>query len=318
MKAKYKFPISGEIKLDPSHMIPVKAHGYVYEFIIDDRCVITHIEVTVPVEEQWYPKFVNTGPNRHQFITDSHILNLVQKNLRGVEALMSVWGLKYIDKRNFEINWLPETEEEEGKLHVKEFSAKFERMSIEDTPALSFDLAARAIIKSRDGAKESVVSNFYRKGEVDMENQEFIDAIYDFYFILESRFGDGKWRGDQIKQKLKCSDKLKEAFSHAEAESIPELLNTGLLAKRSKNKAYKSYDDFIDYIVDLRGKLHHHSGKNSKAWDPNKPEDYELEAIYLHAICNYLIFHITWKHIDEESVRRDYENQRSEFLRKDA
>lgn len=318
MKAKYKFPISGEVKLDPRQMLPIKEHGYVYEFLIDERCIVTHIEVTVPVEEQWYPQLVMTGPRHHQLITDNPVLHFVQRNLRGIEALMSIWGLKYIDRRNFEICWLPESQEEEEKLQIRNFSVKSERISIEDVPPLSFDLAARAIIKSWDGEKESVISSFYRKGVADMENQDYIDAIYDFYLILESKFGDGKWRSKQVKQKLKCSDKLKEAFDHAVSKSLTGLLNRELLAKIETKNAYKNYDDFIDYIVDLRGELHHHSEKNRKAWNPNKPEDYELEAVYLHAICNHIIFHMTWNHIDVESVKQEYENQCSEFLRKHA
>lgn len=316
MKAKYKFPVSGEVKLEPSQMFPIKEHGYVYEFIIDERCIITHIEVTVPVEDPWYPKLVKNGPNHHQLITKNPALYFVQRNLRGIEALMSVWGLKYIDKRNFEVYWFPETQEEEKRLHIKNFSVKSERMRIEDVPPLSFDLAARAIIKSWDGAKESIISGFFRKGTTDMESREYIDAIYDFYLILESRFCDGKWRGNQVKEKLKSSNEIKEAFDHALKNSLHGLLNRKLLLKREENTAYKNYYDFIDYIVDLRGELHHHSEKNKKAWNPNKPEDYELEAIYLHAICNHIIFHMTWKYIDEESVKQDYENQCTEFLKK--
>ncbi|TDP26052.1 hypothetical protein DEU29_1581, partial [Idiomarina aquatica] len=58
-------------------MFPIKERGYVYEFLIDERCIITHIEVTVPVEEQWYPKLVRTGPKHHQLITDNPALYFV-------------------------------------------------------------------------------------------------------------------------------------------------------------------------------------------------------------------------------------------------
>ncbi|EOU2547393.1 hypothetical protein ACWOQH_000699 [Vibrio parahaemolyticus] len=316
MKAKYKFPIYGEIKLEPNQMLPIKETGYIYEFVIDERCIVTHIEVTVPVQEQWYPKLVKTAPNYHQLITDNPAFYFVHRNLRGIEVLMSLWGLKYIDKRNFDITWLPETQEEEIKLNIKNFSIKSERISIEDIEPLPFDLAARAIIKSWDGAEESVIASFYRKGTIDMESQDYIDAIYDFYLILESRFGDGKWRGKQIKQILKCSNELKEAFKHATTKSLNGSLSRKLLDKRDTNKAYKHYEDFIDHIVDLRGQLHHHSEKNKRSWNPNKQEDYELDARYLHAICNHIIFNMTWRHIDEESVKLDYENQCAEFIAK--
>ena len=105
---------------------------------------------------------------------------------------MSIWGLHSIDKRNFEVVWLPESSEEKENLKLSSFSTKSERMSLDEVPPLSFDLIARAVINSWDGAKESVITSFSRKSTIDMDAQEYIDAIYDFYIILETRFGDEK------------------------------------------------------------------------------------------------------------------------------
>ncbi|WP_448249864.1 hypothetical protein [Thalassotalea agariperforans] len=318
MKAKYKFSISGEVKLDPKQMLPIYEKGYCYSFLLDERSVATHIEVTIPVEEKYYPNIVKTSQNRHELNINNPALHFIQRNLRGIEALMSVWGLQSIDKRNFEVVWLPESADEKEKLKLFNFSTRSERMSLDEIPPLSFDLVARAVITSWDGAKESVITSFYRKGTIDMEAQEYIDAIYDFYMILETRFGDGKWRGNQVKQKLKSSAELKQAFTHAKEHSLEGLLNVELRKQKQSIDVYDSYEKFIDYIVDLRGTLHHHSEKNPKAWDPSKPEKYELDAVYLHAICNHIIFKVTRDYIDDESVKLDYERQCNDFLSKYA
>lgn len=203
MKAKYKFPIEGEVKLDPRQMLPIKDGAFIYEFLLDSRNVATHIEVTVPVSEEWYPRMVTIKENHHQLVTDNPALGFVQRNLRGIESLMSIWGLKSIDRKTYDVKWLPENDQERDKLKINNLSVKSERMNIEEMPPVSYDLAARAIINSWDGAHISVVTGFYRKGCSDIENNDYIDAIYDFYLILETCFCDGKWRGNEVKKTAK-------------------------------------------------------------------------------------------------------------------
>lgn len=317
MKAKYTFQVFGEVKLDKKQMLPISAENLYFEFGLDDRNVVTYIEVVIPVEEEYFPRLVKTGPNRHSLVVgDNPLLFNVLRHLKGIEALMSNWGLRAIDKKNYKIVWLPENESEREKLDINNFSSRDTRMSVEEMEPLPFDILARSVISSWDGADEAIVTSFFRKGVADMEAQEYIDAIYDFYMILETRFCDGKWRGNQVKQKLKSSKVLEKAFNDAVQVSLVGALNQELKLQQSSNAKYTDFEAFFDYIVDLRGRLHHHSEKNPKAWDPNKPGVYQLEAVYLHAICNNIILGITWDYVDSELARSSYEKQCRDFIAK--
>lgn len=311
MKAKYKFQIEGEVKLDPNQMLPIKDGAFNYEFLLDSRNVATHIEVTVPVSEEWYPKMLTIKDNYHQLVMDNPALRFALRNLKGIESLMSIWGLKSIDRRTYEIKWFPESQLEKDKLKINNFSVKSEKMSIEEIPPLSYDLAARSIISSWDGANISVVTGFYRKGCSDIENGEYIDAIYDFYLILETCYCEGKWRGNEVKKRLKASNPVMDAFNST--------IQNALLTQRQKESVrlrveFHSFEGFIDHIVDVRGQLHHHSEKNLKAWDPNRPEDFDLEAIYLHSICYHLIFNKIWEYIDKPEVKDSYNSQCRDYI----
>lgn len=88
--------------------------------------------------------------------------------------------------------------------------------------------------------------------------------------------------------------------------------------KIAARKEFNNFEEFIDHIVDVRGQLHHHSEKNPKAWNPNHPEDFDLEAIYLHSICYKIIFNKIWQYIDKPEVKDNYNNQCQEFINNHA
>lgn len=319
MKARYRFSVEGLLKLDPKQMLPISDNGFVYEFVLNDLNMVTHIQVTVPVAEEWYPKYYEDSSGRSVLDTTNPALNFIHRNLKGIEALMSIWSLKSIDKNSYDIKWLPENAEEKQKLLVSSQSFKAEKQNPEDIEPLSYDFVARSVISSWAGAKLSTITGFYRKGTFDIYDGEFIDSIYDFYMILESLYGDGKWRGKDVKRNLKATEELKNAFYEV-TNNLGHYLRPKLLNQYNNHEHYSTglFEDAIDHFVDLRGSLHHHSEKNPNAWDPNKPENYELDALILFALCGKIIFKKIWLFIDDESVKEQYNKQCSEFLAKYA
>ena len=49
----------------------------------------------------------------------------------------------------------------------------------------------------------------------------------------------------------------------------------------------------VKEIVELRGALRHHSLKHPNRWDPNKQEDYGVEASFLGSVCMGVAFPFT-------------------------
>ncbi|MCG9550271.1 hypothetical protein L1D27_17890 [Vibrio harveyi] len=313
MKAVYTFPITGLVKVQPEEIFPVKAYGAEYTFVYDKDCLVTHVRVSINVQREWYPRLYKRQDGITSIDVSNPVIGFIKRNLKGFESLMSIWSLESIDTSQYEVEWFPENAKEESELVIKKHKVSVDSMPVDEMEHLPFSYIARSVINSWDGADISTATNFYRRGCADIKNGQYIDAIYDFYLILESSYGDGKWRGKDIKLKLKGSSDLRTYYMDI-ITNIDKYASAPDAVAFKKHHVYglRSYDKVIDHWVDLRGALHHHSEKNPKAWDPNNPEEYKLDALILFALCNTLIFKKTWQYLDDEKTVAELIKQSSD------
>lgn len=290
MKCKYTFKIEGEIKPALDYKIPLR--GYLYDFILEDG-FITHICVTVPnYNESYLPKVTNHTEGKVK--ASIHIpldpyLWGIQEELRTLQGLLSLFGLKSISIDNPKIEWIPESEQEKTRLQL--FGAGPITYSKNKLPArpLPHDILVGALIASKETWEARSIEiplNFYRKGTHDIFERRYIEAIYDFYFVLETLYGDGKFKKNAIIEKFTQSAELRESIKKALDTPDHEMLGDKKLSQIYKQKiASKSIEEIIAYIVELRGFLHHHTIKNKRIWHPDNHNEYKVEALFLLTVC---------------------------------
>lgn len=133
----------------------------------------------------------------------------------------------------------------------------------------------------------------------------FISAYYDFYFLLETLYGNGKTKNDAVKTEFKKSPEIRTAaenFLALRHEDYPNAeTRKALMAKFS---GY-SVDTLIEYIVKQRGFFHHHTARKQNIWHPAHEEEYENDALMLQDIALQVLTHETFKLFETESVQRD-------------
>lgn len=78
--------------------------------------------------------------------------------------------------------------------------------------SVPFDVVARMMLAARDAEKIEMALSFYRKGTVDFHEQRYLESMYDFYFMLESAFGEGKTKNYQVKKAFMESVALRECI----------------------------------------------------------------------------------------------------------
>ena len=61
--------------------------------------------------------------------------------------------------------------------------------------------------------------SFWREGSNDFEEGHFINAFYNFYFVLEGMYADGKFKTDPVVAEFKKSAELRQ--------SLGRFVNTG-------------------------------------------------------------------------------------------
>lgn len=307
MKCKYTFPVKWRSRLKERLVIP--ARGWSYEFVADDITdVITHITVTVGIHEDHWPEVKHTPGGRVSATMDTKLVHLpfIKKELLAIQGAMSVFGLKAIDFNSLSIEWIPETADEDNKLAIRNFSAKREGVPDADTAYCDFDILARAVIASHRLMECEVPLNFFRRGELDIADDNYIEAIYDFYFILENQFGDGKFKQTAIKDSFSKSPQLRAAVE--EAKNDVEYMDPRIRPKYISTYAHLSVDELIDRIIELRGFLHHHSAKRQQQnnWHPEAQESFRLDCELLHRISFKIVFSMIGRHLWDKHVVDEY------------
>jgi hypothetical protein len=84
-----------------------------------------------------------------------------------------------------------------------------EPLSAKPAYPLPFDLLARAILASDAATDIEVPLNFFRRGLLDVYDGAYIEAIYDFFFVLETCFGGGKYKKAQVLTAFQASGRLR-------------------------------------------------------------------------------------------------------------
>jgi hypothetical protein len=181
MKCSYRFRDHGRIR--PSVNAPVPCRGWTFELQTSNG-LVTHVVVVVPLprRDDWPLIRRDPAPGvKAEILPKTPHLPSIQRELRALQGLLSLFGLHSIELDSPEIEWLPESDEERADLHL--FSFKFsaaEPVPDNEISPLSFDLLARSIIASDAATDIEVPLNFFRRGMLDAYDRNYIEAIHDF------------------------------------------------------------------------------------------------------------------------------------------
>ncbi|MCX6908384.1 MAG: hypothetical protein NTY01_10120 [Verrucomicrobia bacterium] len=255
---------------------PYTHNGWEYDFLTEGGR-ITHITVAVPIgPSDTLPRLKPNAADQNTIDFDCAFPSCSEflfKTLRTLEGFLAVFSLERIAIEDTDVTWVPESEEDKRRLTVTHFNFKFKK-------------ADRASTARQD---LEVPLGFFRKGRNDFLERRYIDAIYDFYFVLETLFGNGKWRNYQVKAEFKKSPELikfaQQVLSEGEQSLIRRQGRRSLLDAFRKKYSGKTPEEFLDSIVDLRGCLHHHNLAQKSPWNPALEYEYELDAHLMSDLC---------------------------------
>jgi len=307
MKCKYRFIIEGRIR--PSVNVPIPARGWLFEFV-SEKGFVTHIDVTVPLpnEDDW-PSIQESPEEGIKFQINPRMPHLpwVQRELRSLQGLLGIFGLRSIHLDNPDTQWIPESEDERRKLALHSFSSKSEHLPDNQIPPLSFDLMARAVLASDAASEIEVALNFFRRGMLDIYSHSYIEAIYDFYFVLESEFGDGKFKKAAILNSFMESLELRSYVQRAIVDSSLMLQGKSIWEQFAKTYAKMTVEEALGRIIELRGYLHHHTAKRRDNWHPDDQHRYEVDAIFLQSVAYNAVFGLAERYLWDAAVVSEYE-----------
>jgi len=186
------------------------------------------------------------------------------------------------------IEWIPETEEEKNNLHV--FSSHFERVTTFPPTHFPVNILKSIVEEKTNLDSYTLLTSFYREGKVFFDRLEFINAFYDFYFILEDLFGNNNWRNQLVKKSFMSSRELQESINWVIANLIDSSKKhkDEIIRLLSQKGLEYSINGIVELLVEMRGNLHHFSSKSVRKQKPSPlaHQDYESLVYLAMSIAN--------------------------------
>jgi hypothetical protein len=270
MKFSLEFNVESNTAL--AEEIEINHEGRRFIFYPDDKGILCRIKIIAEVEkpEAFYSEF-RTTPNEvvkaHVNIkTDMELYNSVIKNFQELESFLALkYSLRGINWANPKRELIFDTDEERRKAKINTWEYGI--------PAEESSLASKAGLEkvvqdmSRLGS-QTVFLSFYREGINDFRARKFINAFYNFYFIMEGMYGNGKTKNTDITREYKNSDELKKIIENMIENhiKISQKHYTKVIEMLTRRNMTLGVDAIIELIVRTRGELHHFQN------NPNRPQ----------------------------------------------
>lgn len=227
---------------------------------------------------------------------DQQFIESLKSLIQYIESILSFqFEVKKIYLEEAERFFVPENEAERGKIDVMSYSLQ-KRPYPEQVRRLTL-ADFKAIIQRRSTYEPfKVVSLFHREGIREFSSFRYIQAFYNFYFVLEDLYLQGKTSKNEVIKRFKAS----QTFT----KILQNLIDTAIKGHHSKNiqdflmeeDLNFDVDGMIELIVDMRGNLHHYSGKSTKRkGTPLNQGDFESMAFLLMGLSQFSITEAMFK-----------------------
>lgn len=208
--------------------------------------------------------------------------------------------------------WEPDNPEEKEALSLFSFKRSREAKSPSEWPRVPFDLVARALIVAERSTGFEPALNFYRKGRLDVKEEQYIDAVLDFLFMVETTYANGKFKTAHVEEEYFASTELRRLIDDALREPglLANVRGHGRIESAFRqNYLGKSTEEIIPYLVRLRGELHHHSARKSGIWHPADHIRFGADAFFLQQLCFGIAFAIADPTLFASDAERTYQSQ---------
>lgn len=283
MRYTLRCPVTCKIRL-------LQPADYIWDELIirfetDANNLLTHVAVTATEVDSALYACSATADHvadvlRIQQNRDEALHKRMMDALQATESFLCFYGnLEAIHWDAAEARIEAETEEEEGTLNLHSWQV----WPAIDDPEVDFsgDQLKGILKQAHKCASLTTTLAFYRAGINDVRRGQNISAFFNFYFVLEGLYANGKFKTDHVKHAFASSAILKGAIQSVVAQPVPKSFGEDLSVPELL-KAVRQPNDangVIHLLVHTRGDLHHHSGtKKTPVGSPLTNERYRSLA----------------------------------------
>src|SRR5262249_42569006 len=132
-----------------------------------------------------------SGARAHIELT-SPFFAVLRRDMHAASGILALFGLDAISLEEVEEFWEPDNPEEKQALPLFSFKRSREAKPPSEWPRVPFDLVARGLLVAERSTGFEPALNFFRKGKLDVKAEQYIDAVLDFLFMVETTYANGK------------------------------------------------------------------------------------------------------------------------------
>jgi hypothetical protein len=316
MRCQYQFNVKGHIRL--GYCFPFTRDGFEYDFVCDENGMVRRIDVTVQVPDKldWPSIQSNPAPGiSAHFNFTSPSFPIIKLQIRTIEGLLAIYGVESIDSGKQV--WLPENDQEKAQLQLESFEQTRKEFAPHELKEFPFNLVAQSVLAAGRSRDIEVALSFHRKGKQDIREERFIEAYYDFYFMIESMFGKGKFKKDAIIESFRNDPVLVEEVEKTKNDTslMAWFRSDRIQLARAQEKYFsKTTPEILNHIVELRGFLHHHNVSRPGIWHPDDHQEFKADAFFMQALCHQIAFRISSSIVLSPQITAEYHQTQSANL----
>ncbi len=285
MKWSLDCKVKSKIKI--AHEIKFNHNDKEYVFYPNSNGFLEGIKIIVKVEhpEKFYSKIdENEKPVKITIESDKELYNALIKEFWELESIMAFSaGVRKINWENPEMKVICETPEE--KANVKVFGVSWNKEYPDPERPMDEETLKEMVVSKDKYSSLTVIKSFWREGMNEFNSFRFIESFFNFYFVIEGLYGNGKTKNNNVKKELKKSSEFLSNLKNNMDEFAKPLFREHfdkvkeMLSKMSKN--YDS-DGMICLIIKIRGVLHHFAkGSKLTQGTPFNQKDFNSIAFFL-------------------------------------
>jgi hypothetical protein len=232
----------------------------------------------------------------------------IKRELSAAQGALAVWGIHAIDTENPEIKWIPVSKDDEANLDVFGWSMNKKKIGENDlaNDDEGLNLVLRTLVARKSFQSVEIPLEFNRRGREDYYYGRYIEAVYDFYFVFEYLYADGKFKTSETKRAFLNSKEFTSAIEDARSEIKADPFWLNSLGGFRDLYLLADHGKVIDRIISVRGLLHHQSLTRKAAWNPNLPDEYIADATFFRQLAHHITTRIATDIVLEASESESF------------
>jgi hypothetical protein len=274
MRVRYVFPLDRPLKLDDHWPVPLLGGEC---RLVEEDSLVTAIQFTQSGLSTDLSFSIEETPDELSKATITgrdDLLPSVRDHISRAFSYLQCFFNTAISVDEVKVHYEAESPEEEDRIAIPwmHLGQQGERPL-----PLTYDMVTRALMAAEDGEGPEFISTLATMARESFGKKRYIDSFRFSFLLVESLYGQGKFKSKQLKEAFLTSPELTQSVQKAVAEWKTHTIGTASPTRTLMDRA-PAVAEVVDHIINMRGHYFHGNINRHDGWQPAKQEEAEALA----------------------------------------